>query len=47
VKCDYVTKNAVIDLEKDDSKTLYIGVLLEFKEQNSTNTTDCIVMKVA
>jgi hypothetical protein len=47
VKCDCVTKNAVIDLEKDDVKTLCSEVLLEFKEQNSTDTIDCIAIKVA
>jgi hypothetical protein len=35
----------VIDLEKDDSKTLRPGLLLEFKEQNSMDTIDCTAMK--
>jgi hypothetical protein len=47
VKCDYVAKNDVIDLKKNDGKTLRKGILSEFKEQNSTDTIDCIVMKVA
>jgi hypothetical protein len=47
VKYDYVTKNDVIDLKKNDGKTLRDRVLLEFKEQNSTDTIDYIVMKVA
>jgi hypothetical protein len=46
VKCDCVAKNAVIDLEKDDSKTLHSEVLSEFKEQNNTDTTDYTAMKV-
>jgi hypothetical protein len=45
VECDCVAKNAVIDLEKNDGKTLREGVLLEFKEQNSTDTVDCTAMK--
>lgn len=45
VKCDCVAKDAVIDLEKDDSKTLHLGLLSEFKEQNSTDTIDCTAMK--
>ena len=36
-----------MDLEKDDGKTIRLGVLSEFKEQNGTNTTDCTAMKVA
>jgi hypothetical protein len=47
VKYDYVAKNDVIDLKKNDSKILRDRVLLEFKEQNSTNTIDYIVIKVA
>jgi hypothetical protein len=47
VKCDCVAKNAVMDFDKDDGKTLRSGVLSEFKEQNSTDTTDCTAMKVA
>jgi hypothetical protein len=47
VKCDSVAKNDVMDLEKNDGKTLRDGVLLEFKEQNSTDTIDCTAMKVA
>jgi hypothetical protein len=47
VKCDCVAKNNVIDLERDDGKTLRTGVLSEFKEQNSTDTVDYIAMKVA
>jgi hypothetical protein len=47
VKCDCVAKNNVIDLEKNDGKTLRNGILSEFKEQNSTDTIDCIAMKVA
>jgi hypothetical protein len=47
VKCDCVAKNDVMDLEKNDGKTLRDRVLLEFKEQNSTNTIDCIAIKVA
>jgi hypothetical protein len=35
-----------MDLEKDDGKTLRIGVLSEFKEQNSTDTIDYTAMKV-
>ena len=46
MKCDCVAKNAVIDLDKDDGKTLRLGVLSEFKEQNSTNTIDYTAMKV-
>jgi hypothetical protein len=46
VKYDCVTKNSVMDLEKDDGKTLRIGVLSEFKEQNSTDTIDYTAMKV-
>jgi hypothetical protein len=46
VKYDCVTKNAVIDLDKDDGKTLRIGVLSEFKKQNSTDTIDYTVIKV-
>jgi hypothetical protein len=45
VKCDCVAKDVVMDLEKDDSKTLRPGLLLEFKEQNSTDTIDCTAMK--
>jgi len=47
VKCDCVAKNDMMDLERDDGKTLRIGVLSEFKEQNSTDTVDYIAMKVA
>jgi hypothetical protein len=47
VKYDYVAKNDVIDLKKNDGKTLRDRVLLEFKEQNSTNTIDYTVIKVA
>jgi hypothetical protein len=47
VKCDCVAKNDVMDLERDDGKTLRTGVLSEFKEQNSTDTVDCTAMKVA
>jgi hypothetical protein len=47
VKCDCVAKNNVIDLERDDGKTLRTGVLSEFKEQNGTDTVDCTAMKVA
>jgi hypothetical protein len=47
VKYDCVAKNDVIDLEKNDVKTLRDRVLLEFKEQNSTDTIDYTVMKVA
>jgi hypothetical protein len=36
-----------MDLEKNDGKTLREGILSEFKEQNSTDTIDCTVMKVA
>ena len=46
MKCDCIAKNAVIDLDKDDGKTLRLGVLSEFKEQNSTNTIDYTAMKV-
>jgi hypothetical protein len=46
VKYDSVAKNDVIDLKKNDGKTLRDRVLLEFKEQNSTDTIDCIAMKV-
>jgi hypothetical protein len=46
LKCDCVAKNNVIDLEKNDGKTLRDGILSEFKEQNSTNTIDYTVMKV-
>jgi hypothetical protein len=45
VKCNYVAKNDVIDLEKNDGKTLRVGILSEFKKQNSTDTIDCIVTK--
>ena len=45
VKCDGVAKDAVMDLEKDDSKTLRPELLSEFKEQNSTGTIDCTAMK--
>jgi hypothetical protein len=47
VKCDCVAKNDVIDLEKNDGKTLREGRLSEFKVQNSTDTIDCTAMKVA
>jgi len=47
VKCDCVAKNVVMDFDKDDDKTLRSGVLSEFKEQNSTDTTDYTAMKVA
>jgi hypothetical protein len=47
VKYDYIAKNDVIDLEKNDGKTLRDRVLLEFKEQNSTDTIDYIAIKVA
>jgi hypothetical protein len=47
VKCDCVAKNAVMDLDKDDNRTLRPGLLSEFKEQNSTDTIDCTAMKVA
>jgi hypothetical protein len=47
VKCDGVAKDAVMDLEKDDGKTLQSGLLSEFKEQNSTDTIDCIATKAA
>jgi hypothetical protein len=30
VKCDCVAKNTVMDLEKDDGKTLRSGILSEF-----------------
>jgi hypothetical protein len=46
VKCDCVAKNDVMDLEKDNGKTLHTGVLSEFKEQNSTDTIDYTAMKV-
>jgi hypothetical protein len=45
MKCDCVAKDAVMDLEKDDSKTLRVGLLSEFEEQNSTDTVDCTAMK--
>jgi 5,10-methylene-tetrahydrofolate dehydrogenase/methenyl tetrahydrofolate cyclohydrolase len=38
---------AVMDPDKDDNRTLRAGLLSEFKEQNSTDTIDCTVMKVA
>ncbi|KAK3106797.1 hypothetical protein LTR53_018048, partial [Teratosphaeriaceae sp. CCFEE 6253] len=46
VKCDVVAKNAVMDLDKDDGRTLGAAVLTEFKEQNSTKDVDCTAMKV-
>jgi hypothetical protein len=45
VKCDCVPKDAVVDLQKDDSKTLHPGLLSEFMEQKITDTIDCTVMK--
>lgn len=45
VKCDCVAKDAVIALEKDDSKTRRLGLLSEFIEQNSTDAIDCTAMK--
>jgi hypothetical protein len=47
VKCDCITKNDVMDLKKNDGKTLREGILSEFKEQNSTDTIDYIAMRVA
>jgi hypothetical protein len=45
VKCDCVAKDVVMDMEKDDSKTLRPGLLSDFKEQNGTDTIDCTAMK--
>jgi hypothetical protein len=36
---------SVMDLVKDDVKTLRTGLLSEFEEQNSTDTIDCTAMK--
>jgi hypothetical protein len=47
VKCDRVAKNDVLDLEKNNGKTLRDGILSEFKEQDSTDTIDYTAMKVA
>jgi hypothetical protein len=46
VKCDGVAKNAVMDPDKDDGRTLRDAVLTEFKDQNSTKDVDCTAMKV-
>jgi hypothetical protein len=37
----------VIDPDKDDNRTLRLGLLSEFKKQNSTDTIDYTVMKVS
>jgi hypothetical protein len=44
-ECDCVAKDAVMDSEKDDGKTLRLKLLSEFKEHNSTDTIDCTEMK--
>jgi len=46
VKCDGVAKNAVMDPDKDDGRTLRDAVLAEFKDQYSTKGVDCTAMKV-
>jgi hypothetical protein len=46
VKYDGVAKNAVMDKDKDDGRTLRDAVLTEFKDQNSTKDMDCTAMKV-
>jgi hypothetical protein len=46
VKCNCVAKNDVIDIKKNDGKTLRTEVLSEFKEQNSTDTIDCTAIKI-
>lgn len=46
VKCDGVAKNVVMDLDKDDGRTLREAVLIEFKDHNSTKDVDCTAMKV-
>jgi hypothetical protein len=35
-----------MDPDKDDNRTLRLGLLSEFKEQNSTDIIDCTAMKV-
>ena len=47
VKCDGVAKNAVMDLNKDDNKTLRPELLSEFRTQNSTDSIDCTAMKAS
>jgi hypothetical protein len=44
-ECDCVAKDAVMDLEKDDGKTLRLKLLPEFKKHNSTDTIDYTKMK--
>jgi hypothetical protein len=41
-----VAKNAVMESDKDDCRTLRDAVLTEFKDQNSTKDVDCTAMKV-
>jgi hypothetical protein len=45
VNYDTVTNDVVMDLEKDDSKTLRPGLLSEFNERNSTDAIDCTARK--
>ena len=46
VKCEGVVENVVMNLDKDDGRTLRDAVPTECKDQNSTEDVDCTAMKL-
>ncbi|TKA65781.1 hypothetical protein B0A49_10431, partial [Cryomyces minteri] len=45
IKCDMVSKRAVMDAAINDGRTLRTEVCNEFKEDNSTEGIDCTAHK--